>query len=93
MAGDLENHSKVRRRREKGKGTGQTDMDLRNKWRTGVEDDETNLGMVTVSVGDAGDNRKRSPNVHRKSSPERDPKLRRSIYGATSGGSEKGSYF
>jgi len=26
MAGDLENHSKVRRRREKGKGTGQTDM-------------------------------------------------------------------
>jgi hypothetical protein len=43
---------------------------LQNEQRAGVEDDETNLGMVTVSAGDAGDGRKRSPNVRRKSSPE-----------------------
>ena len=60
----------VRRKREIGKGLGHTDMDLRNERRAGVEDNETNLGMVTVSAGDAGDGRKRSPNVRRKSSPE-----------------------
>jgi len=53
-----------------GRGLGQADMDLRNKWRAGVEDDETNLGTVTVSAGDARDGRKHSPNVCWKISPE-----------------------
>jgi hypothetical protein len=70
IAWNRENHDKVRRRRENGKETGQTDMDLQNEWRAGVEDDETHLAAVTVFAEDAGVGRKTSPNLHRKSSPE-----------------------
>jgi hypothetical protein len=43
-------------------------MDLLNKRRAGVEDDEKNLVVVSKFAGDAGDGQKRTPNVHRKSS-------------------------
>jgi hypothetical protein len=69
-------------------------MDSQNEWRADVEDEETNLGMMTVFAEDDGGGRKSSSNFSlEKVRRKRDLKLRRSIYEATSGGSEKGSYF
>jgi hypothetical protein len=55
---------------------------LQNEWRAGVEEIETNLGIVMVFARDDKGGRKISPKVRR-----------RWIYGATSGGSENRLYF
>ena len=45
-------------------------MDSQKERRADIEDDEANVVAVTVSMEDAGDGRKRSPKVRRKSSLE-----------------------
>jgi len=45
-------------------------MDLQNEQCASVEEIEMNFGMVTVFAEDDGGGRKRSPNFHRRSSPE-----------------------
>jgi hypothetical protein len=49
-------------------GKQRTSTDSRNEWRAGVEKIKTNLRVVTVFAEDAGDVRKPSPKVRRKSS-------------------------
>ena len=65
-------------------------MDSRNGRHDGVEDEESNLVVVVVFVGDVRGGRKSSPKVRRKPSCG---ELRRPICGATCGGSKNGLYF